>query len=91
MIRIIYPENRMVSEETVISWAHDEVANSTIGDIPEELYSAALEAIPRPSLEDAIAILEDVGAVTFAEVRCSGTHHRHHAGEYEDAGGPREG
>ena len=59
MIKIIYPEVRFVSEEKVISWAKDEVADNL------EIYS--LELIEKEmTLERAKEILSDAGLVTFA-------------------------
>lgn len=70
-IRIIYPENRVVSEETVIVWAHDTLVNNAFSVLPdaEKQNDNAIEllskSIPVPELFDAIAILEDAGEVTF--------------------------
>ena len=60
MIKIIYPEVRFVSEEKVISWAKDEVANNL------ECYSLEL-ADKEMTIERAKEILSDSGSVTFAK------------------------
>lgn len=56
MVRIIFPENRMVSPETLIGWAKDAVAN---GDTEPDGFDG--------SLESAMYLLEDIGQVTFAD------------------------
>jgi hypothetical protein len=53
MVRVIYPERRTVSEETVIGWARDAVANGEA-----ESFDG--------TLDDAMELLEDIGEVTFA-------------------------
>jgi hypothetical protein len=71
MIRILYPENRMVSEDTVIGWAMDDKMNARydagefLNDEDGSQAAAAFAAMPRLSVEEAIEFLNDSGAVTF--------------------------
>ena len=75
MLHITYPERRVVSEDTVIGWAQDELVNAVIQH-KQYVSDAALDAdIARVhasdeyrnlTAESARAILEDSGAVTFA-------------------------
>jgi hypothetical protein len=71
MLHIIYPESRNVTEEQVIVWAHDDLVNAAYASLPQDAKSQedAMErlsaSIARPSLEDAMVILEDNGSVTF--------------------------
>jgi hypothetical protein len=72
MLHMIYPENRAVSEDTVIGWAFDELVNNAYAALPQEEKEKedAIEKImastPHPTLEDSIYILEDNGSVTFS-------------------------
>jgi hypothetical protein len=72
MLHIIYPDDRYVSEDTVIRWALDDLVNNAYAALPKEQKDAdnAIESLlastPCPSLEESIAILEDNGSVTFA-------------------------
>ena len=72
MLHVIYPDDRYVSEETVIGWALDDLVNNAYAVLPQEEKNQedALDrisaSITRPSLEDAIYILEDNGSVTFS-------------------------
>jgi len=54
-VRILYPEARVVSDETIIGWAKDAIAN---GETDADGFDG--------SLESAIYLLDDIGAVTFA-------------------------
>ena len=72
MLHIIYPENRYVSEDTIIVWAQDELVNAAYAQLSQEdknkedaIERIAAFTVP-PSLEDAISILEDNGSVTFS-------------------------
>lgn len=71
MLHMIYPESRMVTEEMVMVWAHDTLVNQSYRALPADQQSNddAMEQLfhstPKPSVEDAIAILEDAGEVTF--------------------------
>lgn len=62
----------MVSEDTVIGWAHDLLVNDAFYNLPEDQRDkeGAIErfskTIKKPTVEDAIYILEDAGACTFA-------------------------
>lgn len=70
-MHIVYPENRMVDEETVITWAWDSMVNAAYKALPESEQQAedAIEhlsaTIGRPTLEEAVSALEDAGEVTF--------------------------
>lgn len=59
-IRILYPEHRLVTPEQILSWAND-------------LYVDDPEGDPPATLQDAMALLEDEGVVTFAKDQ----HRRH--------------
>ena len=52
MIKLIYPEKREVSEETLLIWAKDAFADGETEEIPE-------------TVDDAIRILEDIGYITI--------------------------
>jgi hypothetical protein len=54
--RILYPEQRTVSGETIISWATDAIAN---GEADGEGFDG--------SVESAMYVLDDAGLVTFAD------------------------
>jgi len=75
MLHITYPERRVVSEETVIGWAQDELVNAVIqhkqyvsdAELDAEIASVkSSEEYRTLTPESARAILEDSGAVTFA-------------------------
>lgn len=76
MIRILYPQNRMVTEDTVITWAQDQLINDAAQNEPvcdnDEEWDALVTAVRATdeyqslTLESARAILEDAGEVTFA-------------------------
>lgn len=72
MIRMTYPESRMVSEETVIVWALDSIVNAKIeaGDFMQDdddsQLAAFMATVERPSIEEAISLLEDEGECSFA-------------------------
>lgn len=75
MIRVIYPQNRMVTEDTVITWAQDQLINDAARNEPvcdsDEDWNALVTAVRATdeyqslTLESAKAILEDSGEVTF--------------------------
>lgn len=56
MYPVLWPEKRMVSAETLIEWAADDVANGEC------------EGPPPENVEDAIAILNETGSVTLGSV-----------------------
>jgi hypothetical protein len=74
MIQMVYPERRMVSENTVIGWAQDELVNAVVAykvyendedmDVDIARVHASDEYVSM-SLEDAKYILEDAGACAF--------------------------
>jgi len=70
-IHILYPENRYVSEDTVIVWAMDDLVNSEIarGAFKDDEDGSQLAAyslgMKRPTLRQAMEILSDNGSVTF--------------------------
>jgi hypothetical protein len=71
---MIYPESRMVNEDTIIGWAKDSLVNSVI---QHKLYSddSALDAdiaivhaskeYASMTIESAMDLLEDTGECTF--------------------------
>lgn len=59
---LLYPEERIVDADTLMTWAHDAYANGEIDRAPQDL-------------EDAIALLEDAGEIT---VRASCKHALRH-------------
>ena len=76
---IIYPERRHVSDETVIGWAKDSLCNQALAALPAEQHDAARDvigAINRDhqdmTLDEAQAILEDEGSVTFGPASFTG-------------------
>lgn len=75
MIHMVYPESRMVSEDTVIVWAMDSLINARIdaGEFMQDddgsHCAAAMAILVRPSLSEAIEILEDAGECTFNKSR----------------------
>ena len=56
-VRILYPDDRMVSVETVLGWARDAWVNTGGRDAGDD---------EPKTLQEAIFILEDEGLVTFA-------------------------
>ncbi len=64
----------MVSENTVIGWAHDQLVNDAFRDLTSEQRDedGVMERLSRkidvPTLEDAIYILEDAGVCTFSAI-----------------------
>jgi hypothetical protein len=75
MLRLIYPETRLISEASVISWALDLKIDQYVeaariaGDISKDHEFAEISEIARsiipPTLEEAIDLLEDAGKATF--------------------------
>lgn len=59
--RILYPEDQIVSEEQLIQWARDDIANGASSLVEDQTEVR--------TVEDAIAVLEDSGTVTLAERR----------------------
>lgn len=53
-IRIVWPEDRLVSELQVIEWARDDIANGKYEDVP------------LPTVVAAMKVLEETGTVTLA-------------------------
>lgn len=75
-IKMTYPERRVVSEDTVIGWAHDQLVNDAFRDLPKEVrdydegaMKRLSNAINLPTLEEALYILEDAGVCSFATIR----------------------
>lgn len=77
LVHQLDPDDCYVSAERIITWAHDSLVNEAvdahvkahgpISDSPMgELLEGLCNSVPRPTLEDAIAHLEDVGKATFA-------------------------
>lgn len=77
MLQIIYPERRSVSETEVIQWALDRMIDERYAEIAtpatdgeqildDPKFWQAERETKRPTLQEAIAYLEDVGVVTFA-------------------------
>lgn len=74
MIRMTYPENRMVTEETVISWAKDSLVNSVIEhkryksdtDFESDLNSIqSSNEYRNMNLDSAVTLLDDSGECSF--------------------------
>jgi hypothetical protein len=69
MIKLIYPETGLVSEQTIIGWAIDHYVNAHLQDNPE-LSDSSVEALIRQyqaiDITEAIAELEDSGIITIA-------------------------
>ena len=66
MVRTLYPQRRLVPEETVISWAQDSLINTGMdsGLTPESVMES--DEYRNLNLHGAITLLEDSGEVTFA-------------------------
>lgn len=67
MIRIIYPEKRVVSDEKMCVWYSDAVANGQVEDIgPVSAYKAALHLHRAGliTLSDATRVAEDYAKLT---------------------------
>ena len=71
MLKQIYPERRIVSEDTVVGWAHDQLVNDAFRDLtPEQrgedgAMKRLSKTIEKPTVEDAMDILEDAGVCSF--------------------------
>ena len=63
--KMIYPDNRMVSEETLKSWACDAVDNNEADVIGAKTADDAKRQI-NDDVRLAIEILEDLGHVTLS-------------------------
>ncbi len=57
MIRMIYPDERWVKTEQIISWANDTVANAKLDGVALDFDG---------SLEDVIDLLQSEGTHTFS-------------------------
>ena len=70
---LIYPERRTVTPEQVIVWAQDDLCNAALKSManPEDdqegtrIIAAVMAGAQALTLEEAMAILEDNGSVTF--------------------------
>jgi hypothetical protein len=76
MIKMTYPERRQVSEDTIIGWAHDQLVNDAFRDLPKEVreydegaMKRLSNSIEKPTVEEAIYILEDSGVCSFQTIR----------------------
>lgn len=58
-MRILWPQERYVSDKQLIAWAQDDIANGASG-----VFAHSSEVV---TLEDAIAVLNDSGTVTLAK------------------------
>lgn len=73
-LRTLYPQNRVVSSEWVLSQGFDAKVNAAVDEhvarhgVFEEdgSYEAFVAGIAAPNLEESIELLEDLGLVTFA-------------------------
>jgi hypothetical protein len=71
---LLYPEKRPIDEATVIGWAHDRLKDDAIdqhvaarGSVDHDATMQAIaDAVPAPTLDEAIAYLSDEGICTFA-------------------------
>lgn len=70
---ILYPENRVVSTEWVLTQGFDAKVNAAVdehvkqhGPFDDEAYETFTASIAAPDLEESIELLEDLGLVTFA-------------------------
>lgn len=76
-MKLIYPDKRQISDEEVISWARDlRVTAAMNGDTSYESVAAwsaeqkttiITISVPDPTLEEAVAELNDAGVATFAK------------------------
>lgn len=76
MHRILYPENRLVSDAWVISQAHDRMVDDAVDAhvkanhgaliVDDETYERIARAVKQPDLMTAREYLDDTGLVTFA-------------------------
>lgn len=77
MLRLIYPENRNITEREVIAWARDLMTDTAIemeglrrrdsgeSAMSDEDIDRVCNDVPVPTLTDAIELLEDAGKATF--------------------------
>jgi hypothetical protein len=74
--RILYPENRVVSIEWVLTQGFDAKVNNAVdehvaqhgvfSDDDSGAYESFIAGIVAPDLDESIELLEDLGLVTFA-------------------------
>jgi hypothetical protein len=68
MQHIIYPENRYVTDYEVVVWAHDDLVNGAIKAGDHRDIEEIAASFARPTIEEAMQILEDSGSVTFVKI-----------------------
>lgn len=76
-MRLIYPENRTITEREVIAWARDRMIDNAINSeraergvpLDDETVDRIANDVPVPTLEDAIERLSDDGVATFRRDR----------------------
>ncbi len=59
-VRLVYPEKRVVSNETIAQWYRDAVAN-------DEIAPDYLSTEKHPTVRDMAAALMDAGIITVGE------------------------
>lgn len=79
MFRLLYPEARHVSAEWVLSQGNDAKVNAAVDehvrqhgpfsddDAGDLAYGVLVTSIPAPDLDEARALLEDLGLATFGQ------------------------
>lgn len=75
-LQLLYPYRGHIAEAKVLSWGFDAKVNAAVdehvaqcGVFPDDdsgAYEVFVASITAPTLEDSIAILEDLGLATFA-------------------------
>lgn len=81
LVHVIYPEDVFVTPEIILGWAHDALVNAAVDDhvkqhgpfsddpAGERAYELVAAGQPRPTdIEEAKAILSDLGTHTFARL-----------------------
>jgi hypothetical protein len=79
LVHVIYPEDRFVTPDVILGWAHDALVDAAVDDHVRNagpisydadgdlIYETIRLANPRPTdLKEAMAFLSDIGSHTFA-------------------------
>ena len=68
-IHVLYPDDRFVTHDTIIGWAHDHMVDDAVREhsvVPDGAdYDAIVASVKRPTLASALEYLSDHGLVTF--------------------------
>lgn len=78
MMRLIYPEERAISETEIISWAKDRMIDNALQvervhnfaetgarELTDEQVEDVMKQVDTPDLQSAIEWLQDAGVATF--------------------------